>query len=175
MMRTTAMNHIPLAMSHLRSRFDRLDARVNETLARYGVRLMRYAIAFVFIAFGILKPLGVSPAEPLLRETIAWVPLVSTDFMLNAIGWWEVAIGVCFLYRPLLRLGILLLAGQMGGTFLPLVVVPEATWQGASAAKSWAAWAPTMEGQYILKNLLIIAGAIIVGGTARGGETGRLV
>ncbi len=170
-----AMNHATTNASPLPARFDTIDARINDTLARYGVRLMRYAIAFVFIAFGILKPLGISPDEPLLRETIAWVPLVSTDFMLHAIGWWEVAIGVCFLYRPLLRLGILLLAGQMGGTFLPLVVVPEATWQGASAAKSWAAWAPTMEGQYILKNLLIIAGAIIVGGTARGGETGRLV
>ena len=146
---------------------DRLDQRISHTLDKYGVRVMRYALAFVFVFFGILKPLGVSPAEPLLRATIDWVPLVSTTFMLHAIGWWEVAIGVCFLVRPLMRLAVLLLAGQMVGTFLPLVIVPGATWQGGDAARSWAWWAPTTEGQYILKNLLIIAGAMVVGGTAR--------
>ena len=147
--------------------FDRLDRRISHTLEKYGVRAMRYALAFVFVFFGVLKPLGVSPAKGLVRETVGWVPLFSTTFMLHAIGWWEVAIGVCFLWRPLMRVAVALLALQMVGTFLPLVIVPGATWQGAAAEKSWAWWAPTTEGQYIMKNLLIIAGAMVVGGTAR--------
>lgn len=146
---------------------DRLDRRVSSTLGRFGVRAMRYALAFVFIFFGLLKPLGVSPAEQLLRDTVSWVPLLSETFMLHAIGWWEVAIGVCFLWRPLMRVAIALLALQMVGTFLPLVLVPDATWQGSASARSWGWWAPTTEGQYIMKNLVIIAGAIVVGGTAR--------
>jgi uncharacterized membrane protein YkgB len=109
----------------------------------------------------------VSPAAGLLAATVEWVPFVSTESMLHLIGWWEVAIGVCFLWRPMLRIGILLLAMQMVGTFLPLVVVPDATWQANGA--------PTMEGQYILKNLLIISGAMIVGGTARTKADGRLL
>jgi hypothetical protein len=43
----------------------------------------------------------------------------------------------------------------MVGTFLPLVTLPAVTWQGA--------FLPTMEGQYIIKNLLIISGAMVVG------------
>ncbi len=140
--------------------FDPLDAAISGLLDRYGIRLLRWALAFIFIAFGILKPLGVSPAEGLLRATIDWVPFVTTGFMLHAIGWWEVLIGVCFLWRPTIRVAILLLAMQMVGTFMPLVLVPSATWQKD-------VWAPTLEGQYIFKNLLIIAAAMVVGGTVR--------
>ena len=146
---------------------DRLDRGISHTLEKYGVRVMRYALAFVFILFGLLKPLGISPAEDLLRATIDWVPLVSTTFMLHAIGWWEVAIGVCFLVRPLMRLAVLLLAGQMVGTFLPLVVVPGACYARAETIGGFGVWTLTTEAQYILKNLLIIAGAMVVGGTAR--------
>jgi len=152
---------------------DAVDQRISHTLRRYGVRFLRYAIAFVFILFGILKPLGISPAEPLLRATIGWVPLVSTDFMLHAIGWWEVAIGVCFAYRPLVRIGIALLAGQMVGTFLPLVVVPEACYERNATVFGFEAWTLTTEAQYIIKNLLIISGAMVIGGTVRRGARGR--
>jgi hypothetical protein len=148
-------------------RLDRVDRRIAFTLRHFGVRALRYAIAFVFVLFGILKPLGISPAEELLRSTIGWVPLVSTDFMLHAIGWWEVAIGVCFAWRPLLRVGIALLGGQMVGTFLPLLVVPGACYERAELFNGWTVWTLTTEAQYILKNLLIIAGAMVVGGTAR--------
>ncbi|MEM1013254.1 MAG: hypothetical protein AAGI46_13675 [Planctomycetota bacterium] len=148
-----------MRMPTITTHIDTVDLRISQTLERNGIWAMRYALAFVFVVFGILKPLGVSPAAGLVLQTVNWVPLVSAEFMLHAIGWWEVAIGISFLARPLLRLAILLLAMQMVGTFLPLVVLPDVTWQSN--------FAPTMEGQYILKNLLIIAGAMIVGGTAR--------
>ena len=129
---------------------------------------MRLAIAIVFILFGILKPLGISPAEGLVLATVDWVPLVTPRLMLHLIGWWEVVIGVCFLWRPLIRVGIGLLALQMGGTFLPLVVLPEQCFMRAQLfGDGPAVWTLTVEAQYILKNLLILAGAMVVGGTVR--------
>lgn len=83
------------------------------------------------------------------------------------IGWWEVAIGVSFLFQRTLRLAIALLAMQMVGTFMPLVLLPDVTFQLGGYPV-----APTMEGQYIIKNLLIISAALVVGGSVRR-DTGR--
>ena len=149
-------------------RLDRLDRAIAGVFKTYGIRALRYALAFVFIVFGILKPLGVSPAERLVLETVDWVPFFSARTMYVIIGWWEVAIGLCLLFRPLIRLGILLLAMQMIGTFLPLVIVPEFCYVKKPALGGrFEMWTFTTDAQYILKNLLIISGAMIVGGTVR--------
>ena len=154
--------------TRLPGRLDRFDAAVAGFMRRYGVRAFRWALGGIFIVFGILKPLGVSPAEDLVLRTVEWVPLIRPRTMLYVIGWWEVAIGVCLLVRPLARLGILLLAMQMVGTFMPLVVVPEACYVKEPAVGGrFEMWTFTTEAQYILKNLLIIAGALIIGGTVR--------
>jgi uncharacterized membrane protein YkgB len=73
-----------------------------------------------------------------------------------------VTIGIAFLFRRTLRLAIGLLFLQMIGTFLPLVLLPEVTFQPGRYP-----YAPTLVGQYILKNLLIVAAALVVGGTVR--------
>ena len=137
-----------------------LDQRIAATMDRWGVPALRYALAVIFILFGILKPLGFSPAAPLVRDTVAFLPLGTPDLWVAVIGWWEVAIGVCFLWRRTIRVAIGLLALQMVGTLMPLVLLPEATFQPGRYP-----WAPTLEGQYIIKNLLIIAAAMVVGGT----------
>lgn len=142
--------------------FDRLDRRIAGFMNHVGVPALRIALAVVFIWFGILKPLGLSPAAGLVMATVGWLPVFEPDVWLVMIGWWEVAIGVCFLYRPLIRIGILLLAGQMGGTFMPLVMLPDVTFQDGRIP-----YALTMEGQYIVKNLLIIAAALVIGGGVR--------
>ena len=153
---------------------DRIDRGIARFLRRYGVRAMRYALAVVFVLFGILKPLGVSPAEDLVLDTVDWVPFFSPRTMLYLIGWWEVAIGLCFAFRPLVRLAILLMAMQMVGTFLPLVIAPGVCWSYEPALGGrFSMWAPTTEAQYILKNLLILAGATVVGGTVRRSKRSR--
>jgi uncharacterized membrane protein YkgB len=121
------------------------------------------SLGVIFIWFGILKPFGLSPAQDLVKAAVADLPFFSADQWLVIIGWWEVVIGVTFLFRKTLRVAIGLLALQMAGTFMPLVVLPGRTWQHFP-------YAPTMEGQYIIKNLLIIAAALVVGGTVRRGD-----
>lgn len=128
-------------------------------------------MAVIFIWFGLLKPLGLSSASGLVIATVDWMPLLDPQAWVAVIGYWEVAIGVCFLFRRTLRAAILLLALQMAGTFMPLVLLPEITFQPGLFP-----WAPTLEGQYIIKNLLIISAALVVGGTVRSGdpETGQV-
>jgi uncharacterized membrane protein YkgB len=137
------------------SRWLAFDRSVSAWMDRHGRRLLRYAIAVIFIWFGALKPFAQSPADQLVRRTVYWF---NPDVFIPILGIWEVLIGICFLFHPLLRMGILLLCLQLPGTFLPLVLLPEVCFGPYP-------WILTMEGQYIVKNLLIISAALVVGGT----------
>jgi len=141
---------------------DRIDQSISSFMRHWGTLAIRMSLGIIFIWFGILKPLGLSPAEPLVKATVRWLPLFSPDLWLVLIGWWEVAIGMTFLFQRTVRIAIALLFLQMVGTFMPLVLLPEVTFQPGRIP-----YAPTMEGQYILKNLLIISAALVVGGTTR--------
>lgn len=148
--------------SAIAQKFDAIDRRISGFMQGWGMTAIRISLAVIFIWFGILKPFGLSPAAPLVRATVSWMPLLSPDGWVGVIGWWEVAIGVTFLFRRTSRLAIALLGMQMAGTFLPLLMLPEVTFQPGRIP-----YAPTMEGQYIIKNLLIIAAALAIGGTVR--------
>ena len=144
---------------------DEIDRSISTFMRRWGIRALRISLGIIFIWFGVLKPLGLSPAEPLVLATVRWLPLFDGELWVIIIGWWEVAIGVTFLFRTTIRLAIALLALQMVGTFMPLVLLPEVTFQAGHLP-----YGPTIEGQYIIKNLLIISAALVVGGTVRGSE-----
>mgnify|MGYP006932799901 CR=1 FL=1 len=122
-----------------------------------GPLLCRVALGIVFIWFGGLKVLDIGPAKELVTHTVYWV---NPRWFYPFLGLWEVAIGVGLLVRPLIRAAILLLFLQMPGTFLPLVLLPHICFTRVP-------WEPTLEGQYIIKNLVLIAAAIVVGGTVR--------
>ena len=139
-----------------------LDRRISETMARWAVPAVRVSFGIIFIWFGILKPIGVSSAAPLVKATVPWLPFFGVDAWVGIIGWWEVAIGVCFLFQRTIRVAIALLFLQMVGTFMPLVLLPDVAFQAGRLP-----WAPTLEGQYIIKNLMIISAALVVGGTLR--------
>lgn len=140
----------------------RIDRAISHFMRHWSLICVRWSLAVIFIWFGILKPLGLSSAEDLVLKTIDWLPFLDSRVWLDVIGWWEVAIGVCFLFRWTLRVALALLAMQMVGTFLPLVILPEVTFQPGRIP-----YAPTLEGQYIVKNLLIISAAMVIGGTMR--------
>jgi uncharacterized membrane protein YkgB len=142
---------------------DRLDRAIAGWMERWGVRLLRISLAIVFIWFGALKPFRISPADDLIASTIYWF---DPDWFIPVLGVWEMLIGVCLLIRPLIRVALLLLFLQMPGTFLPLVLLPERCF-------TFVPWAPTVEGQYIIKNLVLISAAIVIGSTVRKISTPR--
>lgn len=145
-------------VARLHTLFETVDPIIAAWTRRHGHNLLRWSLAVVFIWFGMLKPFGHSEANDLIAATVYWA--FDPPLFIVILGWWEVLIGVCLLWRPLIRVALFLLALQMSGTFLPLMLVPEATWNHIP-------WAPTLAGQYIIKNLVIIAAAIAVGGTVR--------
>ena len=147
--------------------FDQIDRSISAFMRRWGILALRISFGIIFIWFGLLKPLGLSPAEPLVIATARWLPLFDDAMWVIVIGWWEVAIGIAFLFRRTIRVAIALLALQMVGTFMPLILLPEVTFQAGHLP-----YGPTMEGQYIIKNLMILSAALVVGGTVRGSEEG---
>ncbi len=147
----------PIALLLKRFNLEHLDTQIAGWMQQHGVRILRIALGIIFIWFGALKPLGLSPAEDLVRNTIYFV---DEDFFLIVLGLWEVLIGVGLLFRPFLRTAIALLFLQMPGTMLPLVLLPDVCF-------TVFPYGLTMEGQYIIKNLVLIAAALVVGGTVR--------
>ena len=136
----------------------KLDIFISKFMNNYGILLLRYSLAMIFIWFGLLKPLGISPAQELVENTVYWFN-DPADFV-PILGWWEVIIGVTMCIKPLIRFSILLLFIQMPGTFLPLILLPEVCFTSFP-------FGLTVEGQYIIKNLIIISAAIVVGSTVR--------
>ena len=146
------------------STLDRLDDRISRSMRRYGVRLLRYAIGVVFIWFGALKLVpGLSPAEDLVRATVPF----GADWFVPVLAVWEVLIGVLLLVRPAVRGALFLLALQMPGTFLPFVVLPAVCFSVWPLASPLDVFALTLEGQYIVKNVVLVAAGLVVGGTVR--------
>ena len=146
--------------------FDRLDRRVTEIMASFGVPFLRVSLGIVFFWFGVLKFFpGLSPADQLAARTISALTLgiVPGDIALLVLAVWECAIGLGLILGVFLRLTLLLLFLQMLGTFTPLLLFPDETFTRFP-------YAPTLEGQYIIKNLVLIAAGIIIGATVRGGH-----
>ncbi len=144
-----------LEMSSLK----KIDSAIQTRMRYVGDPAARAALFVIFFWFGILKPLGVSAAEPLVLKTVDWMPLFTAAQWLSIIGWWEMLIGIFFLFRKTTRIAIALLFLQMSGTFMPLFLLPDITFQPGGIPLL-----PTLEGQYIIKNLIVIAAALVIGG-----------
>ena len=143
-----------------------IDIRLTSWMARHGITLTRVALGVVFLWFGAIKFVpGWSPAADLAARTIEQITfgIVTPEIGLPLLAAWESLIGIGLLLGRFLRLTLLLLFVQMPGTMLPLILFPSETFTAFPHA-------PTMEGQYIIKNLVLIAAAIVVGATVRGGE-----
>jgi len=138
-------------------RIARWDLAIANSMSRWGASALRVSLGAIFIWFGILKPFGSSPAQGLVEATVYWFP---SEFFVPILGWWEVAIGVCLIVRPLIRAGILLLFIQMPGTVLPLILLPDICFTSVP-------YGLTLEGQYIIKNLALVSAALVVSGGVR--------
>lgn len=153
-------------LNQIRRRLDRLDARLAGWMARNGVAFVRISLGIVFLWFGALKLVpGLSPAEDLAGQTILALTsgLLKPSVSVPLLGVWESLIGIGLLSGKALRPTLVLLFAQMAGTITPLVLFPSQVFVAAP-------FVPTMVGQYIIKNLVLISAAIVVGATVRGGR-----
>ncbi|MDB4984613.1 MAG: hypothetical protein JWM20_792 [Patescibacteria group bacterium] len=129
----------------------RIDHEIIHFLRRAFIPFARFAVFAVYFWFGILKIIGLSPASSLVHDLFnaSFIYVVPFHIFYILFACFEVLIGVMFLIPRLTRYVIPLLFIHMATTFLPLVLLPREAWNGFLV--------PTMEGQYILKNLVIIA------------------
>lgn len=144
----------------------RLDRELTRWMARHGITILRISLGLVFVWFGALKFFpGASPAEDLAGRTIEYLTLgrMSSQVALPILAIWELAIGIGLLTGVLLRAVLALMLVQMAGTLAPLFIFPDEVFQHIP-------YAPTLEGQYIIKNAVLISAGIVIGATVRGGK-----
>jgi uncharacterized membrane protein YkgB len=148
----------------------RLENRIHHELVLHSISTLRIAVGAVFLGFGILKYFpGVSPAQNLTEATtqILFLGLIPGSVALVGIATLECFIGIALLADRWLRLAIWLLAIEFVGVLAPLVVLPGRLFSGPHNA-------PTLEGQYVLKDVILVAAALVIAaGSFRGGQLVR--
>ena len=138
---------------NIKENISTVDLTIINAFQKIATPIARFGLFLIYFWFGLLKVVGVSPASPLVRalfeRTIHFMPFPT---FLILFGLFEMLIGILFLIRGCERIVIPLLFFHMVTTFMPLFLVPNATWTGFLV--------PTLEGQYIIKNVALIAAAI---------------
>ena len=141
------------------SRLDTLDERVARWMAQHGVTVLRVAVGAVFVWFGALKLFrDVSPAVPLITGTFPFLP---EGLFVPFLGAWEILIGFGYLSGRFIRVTVALMFAQMAGAMSPLLLNPDAIYRAAP-------FALTLEGQYVVKNVVLMAAALVIGATVHG-------
>ena len=149
----------------LQQDFDSVDKRITRWMAKYGIVLLRIGLGVVFFWFGVIKFVpGLSPAQDLAANTMRMLSfgIVPPNISVPVLAAWECLIGIGLITGKFMRVTILLLLAQMAGTITPLFLFPKETWRVFPIS-------PTLEGQYIIKNIVLVSAALVIGATVRGG------
>ena len=137
---------------------DRVDLVIIPFLRRVAVPLLRISLGVVFVWFGLLKIFEVSPVAEFVARTVYWV---DPNLFVPALGVFEVTLGVLLLLGKMMRLTLFLFLAQMVGTFLTFLVLPNVVFQHGNPLLL------TVEGEFVVKNLVLIAAGLVVGTTVR--------
>ena len=152
-------------MEKLSDLYNQADDKITLFMGRYGILFLRISLGIIFFWFGFLKFFpGLSPADQIATKTITVLTLgfVKPNISIIILAIWETLIGLGLITGKFLRVTLLLLFAQMLGTLTPLLLFPAETF-------TQFPYAPTLEGQYIIKNLVLISAGLVVGATVRGG------
>ncbi len=146
-------------------RLTNIDKKLTKWMADVGILLLRISIGLIFTWFGVLKFFpGLSPAEDLASRTIEVLSfgLIEEHVAVLILAVWETVVGLGLITGYFLREVLFLLFAQMLGTISPVFLFPEEVFQVIP-------FVPTLEGQYIFKNLVLLSAGIVIGATLRGG------
>lgn len=149
----------------IKTTFAKFDRQITHWMAEHGVLYLRLSIGVVFLWFGGLKFFpGLSPADTLAVDTIAKLTfgLIPDDVARLLLAVLETGIGLGLITGKLMRFTLLALFGQMLGAVTPLFLFPELTFVQFP-------FVLTLEGQYIIKNLVLVSAGLAIGATVRGG------
>lgn len=143
---------------------DRPDV-ITKWMARNGTAILRMAMGVIFVWFGFLKYFpALNVADDIAPKTIlSLFPWLSEIVAMRLLATVECLIGLGLLTGYRMKITLFLLFSQMLGTLLPLILLPGETWSATP-------FVPTLLGQYIIKNVVLISGGIVIGATADGGK-----
>jgi putative oxidoreductase len=152
----------PVPASHigLLDRVAALEAMLKAFLERWSIPALRVALGAVFVAFGVLKFFpGASPLEPLVEATwgVLTFGIVGGQLALVLTAIIETVAGLALISGVFARFGLVMLAIAFVGILSPLVFFP---------GELFTAGGPTLLGQYVLKNVVLIAAALVVASKA---------
>jgi uncharacterized membrane protein YphA (DoxX/SURF4 family) len=152
-------------LKNLGMRFNRIDVAITNWMAHYGITLLRISLGIIFFWFGVLKFFpGLSPAQDLAARTIEILTFgqIPRNVSMLILATWECLIGLGLIFGLWMRVTLLLLFVQMLGTITPMFFFPNEVFTRIP-------YAPTLEGQYIIKNIVLISAGLVIGATVRGG------
>lgn len=141
----------------MHARLEQIDLRIAYWMRHTGHRIDRFLLGAVFIWFGMLKVFGYNSATSIIAKTVY---LGSPETTVPLLGLWEATMGLCLVVRPLMRVALLLLFIRLPGTLLALALRPEVCFDGSILL-------PTIQGQYLMKDFILVGTALILGGTVR--------
>jgi len=157
-------------MSRLYERFLHLENVLHHQFVAHSVAVLRIAVGVVFFGFGVLKYFpGVSPAQNLTEATthILFFGLVPGRVCMGFVATLECVIGLSLIAGRPMRVAIWLLGAEFVGILSPLVLLPARLFSGPHHA-------PTLEGQYVLKDIILVGAAMVIAAaTFRGGRVVR--
>lgn len=120
----------------------------------YSLAMLQYSMVVVYVWFGLLTVTGMSETAGLIADAFPFVP---TGVFLTVLGGWEIAVGLALLSRRTVRLAAVLLAVHAAAVMPTLVLFPNETF-------THFPYAPSFEGVYIIKDWVLLAGSMTVGG-----------
>lgn len=142
------------------------EAAVQRWLVAHSIAILRVSIGAVLLAFGVLKFFpGVSPAQELVEKTTSMLTLglVPGATALVLVAVLESVVGLWLISGRGLRGAVYLLGVQLVGIMSPIVLLPGRLFGGPHGA-------PTLEGQYVLKDVIIVGAALVLAATLGGGR-----
>lgn len=139
-------------------RLDLARRQLDRILRRFSLPLLRVSLGLVFVWFGSLKIIGDSPARELVAGTVPWF---DTDWLVPALGWFEMLVGVALVSGYLLGWVCAAMVAHLCGTFLTVLMQPDILFQHGNPLML------TMEGEFVAKNLVLITAALVLAAWAR--------
>ena len=136
---------------------NRVDLRVSSQMGHYGHLLERWLLGLLFCWFGTLKLMGQFSASSIIAKSIY---LFDPGTMVPILGLWEVLIGFFLLVPGGHRVAILLMVLRLLGTGAALILKFDVCFENTILI-------PTIQGQYLLKEITLLGAALVIGGSVR--------
>jgi uncharacterized membrane protein YkgB len=149
-------------MTSFQRHLGRLESHLSGWLGRYSMLVLRLSLGLVFLGFGLLKFVpDLSPAEDLATATVARLSfgLLAGDTARLFVAGLETTIGLCLVTGRYQGMGLALLGVAMLGILAPLALFPNELFPRHA---SLPLFAPTLEAQYVLKDVVLLAGALVL-------------